>query len=239
MLCSEWALVKRLRRAISVSPLKCKTWTCPLCGPMRARQLAREAHLGQPTTFLTLTVNPAIGIDADDRAVSLSHAWRTLRKRIIRRYGIKALPFLAVFEKTKRGEPHLHILARMPYVPQAWLSDQMKELTGAPVVDIRSINDPRKAANYVTKYIAKDPHKFVGTKRYWQSRDYQLADPEADEDDGRPKPTFTVARMSVLSYVASAVLSGFLFDGPHQETYHLNYDWYRSQGSPRGPPGAR
>ncbi|MEE8540002.1 MAG: hypothetical protein V3S54_09300 [Woeseiaceae bacterium] len=156
----------------------------------------------------------------------------------MRRYNLKALPFLAVFEKTKRGEPHLHILLRTVYLDQAWLSDQMKELIGAPIVDIRSLTSAAKIANYVTKYIAKDPHKFIGTKRYWSSRDYLLPDPKEDGDATGPQPVFSVAKMSVMTYVAMAVMSGFLYGGPVDGVYDLNYNWERSHGSPRGPPGA-
>ena len=205
---------------------------------MRARQLSRQAFLGQPTTFLTLTVNPATGDDPDDRARALAHAWRLLRLRAMRRLGVKKMPFLAVFEKTKAGEPHLHILLRTKYIDQAWLSDQMRDMIEAPIVDIRSVRDADKLASYVAKYIAKDPHRFKGTKRYWSSQDYALPDPDEDEDPRGPIPTFTMSRMTVLSYVAMAISCGFLHQGPDHGAYHLNYDWYASIGQAHGPPGA-
>jgi len=234
MLCTEWTLVKHLRRTITVSPLKCKCWTCEICGPMRSRQLSRQAFLGQPTSFLTLTVNPARGEGPDDRAQELAHAWRLLRLRAMRALGLKSMPFLAVFEKTKAGEPHLHILLRTVYIDQGWLSDQMRELTDAPIVDIRAVKDKGMLAAYIAKYVAKDPHRFEGTKRYWSSQDYALPAQEDAQDVAGPPPTFTVSRMSVLSYVSMAISAGFLYEGADEGAYHLNYDWWRSRGKAHG-----
>ena len=204
---------------------------------MRSRQLARQAFLGQPTTFLTLTVNPARGTSPDHRARELARAWRLLRLRAMRRLGVKVMPFIAVFEKTKAGEPHLHILLRVAYLDQAWLSDQMKDMIDAPIVDIRSVRDKGKLSNYIAKYMAKDPHRFRGTKRYWTSQDYALPAQEDEQDAAGPSPTFTVSRMSVLSYVAMAVRCGFLHDGPFENAYHLNYDWWRAKGKACAPSG--
>lgn len=83
-----------------------------------------------------------------------------------------ALPFLAVFEATKLGEPHLHILCRADWVDQRWLSAIMKEQIGAPIVDVRRVRQGDRALLYVSKYIGKSPHRFSGTKRYWTSLDY-------------------------------------------------------------------
>ena len=205
---------------------------------MRSRQLSREAFLGQPTKFLTLTTNPERGKSPDERARELARAWRLLRLRAMRALGLKNLPFLAVFEKTKNGEPHLHILLRTGYIDQAWLSDQMKDLTGAPIVDIRSVKDKKKLSAYIAKYVAKDPHRFKGTKRYWSSQDYALPAEDDEQDAAGPTPTFTVSRMSILSYVAMAIRSGFLHEGPCEGAYHLNYDWARSKGKACDPIGA-
>lgn len=205
---------------------------------MRSRQLSRQAFLGQPTTFLTLTVNPATGDDPDDRARALARAWRLLRLRAMRALDLKSMPFLAVFEKTKAGEPHLHILLRTGYIDQEWISDQMKDLIGAPIVDIRSVKDKKKLAAYIAKYVAKDPHRFAGTKRYWSSQDYELPDPEAEQDGAGPCPTFSVSKMTVLSYVAMAIRAGFLFEGPDMGVYHLNYRWGGAQEHVCGPQGA-
>lgn len=133
---------------------------------------------GNPTTFLTLTVNPRRGQSPDDRARELSEALRVLVKRARRKFPKVPFEYFAVFEETKKGEPHLHILARAPFIPQRWLSDQMAELIEAPIVDIRRAGSARGAARYVAKYVAKGPRSFARNKRYWSSGGY---DPDRKE----------------------------------------------------------
>lgn len=84
--------------------------------------------------------------------------------------------YLCVLEATKGGWPHLHILWRGRYIPQAWLSEQMERHTQSPVCWIEKINNPETRAGYVAKYCGKEPHKFGTLKRYWQTKNYQHPD---------------------------------------------------------------
>jgi len=138
---------------------------------------------GQPTTFITLTVNPRHGQDRVERARELSNAWKIVVKRARRKFTKAPLEYLAVFEETKKGEPHLHILCRAPFIPQRWLSAAMDELIHAPVVDIRKVHGTREAARYVAKYVGKGPKAFAELKRYWQSKGYNL-NPDAIKPKG-------------------------------------------------------
>lgn len=129
---------------------------------------------GQPTTFITLTVNPATNETKDARAQALSNAWKIVVKRARRKWTKAPIEYLAVFEETKKGEPHLHILARAPFIPQQWLSEQMRELISAPIVDIRRVKKTQEAARYVAKYVGKGPKPFASLKRYWSSKGFDL-----------------------------------------------------------------
>lgn len=179
MFCRDWTVVKDDGPRRTVAPLKCKRWTCPECAPERQKALRAQARAGHPDKFLTLTVNPAHFDSPVERARQLVRAWRCLRLRAMRRFKLKRLPFLAVFEATKRGEPHLHILLRCRPIPQAWISDQMADLIGAPIVDIRKVKNAGMAAAYVTKYLTKAPHHFASLKRYWASQDWT---PRSEDD---------------------------------------------------------
>lgn len=174
MLCTCMSLKKTSRngKRISVEPLYCRSWQCEICRPRRKARCVREANAGEPTAFVTLTVNPHWYGDEHERARRLVEAWRALRKAICRRYNYKKISFYAVMEKTKRGEPHLHILWRLKWVDQKFISDVMKRLNGAPIVDIRRIWKPGGAAKYLAKYLGKDPQVFEGCKRYWKSQDW-------------------------------------------------------------------
>jgi hypothetical protein len=71
---------------------------------------------------------------------------------------------------------------RCPYIPQDWISEQMSEMLGSPIVWIEQIHATRQAIAYVTKYVTKAPAQWGNKKRYWQSRNWDPT-PEADKED--------------------------------------------------------
>jgi hypothetical protein len=91
------------------------------------------------------------------------------------------LHYMAFAEETEKGEPHLHILLRTAFIPQSWISQQMKELLQSPIVWIEKIKGVRAAIRYVTKYVTKAPAQFGKSKRYWMSKNYQINKVNADE----------------------------------------------------------
>lgn len=95
-----------------------------------------------------------------------------MRAEFIAKHGKGSLPFLCVLEETKAGWPHLHLVGRCKWLDQFWLSKRMGQLIGAPIVDVRRARSVDQVIHYVTKYIAKKPVRFIGTKRYWRSLDY-------------------------------------------------------------------
>lgn len=182
MLCSEWSLVKTYAEHAVAIPLRCRSWTCPLCQPLRQAQLRTLAMAGQPQRFVTLTCVSTFLDTPEQRAAALARAWRVILARWRRQFNGPKHEYLAVFEATKRGQPHLHILVRGPYISQKWLSLQTKELLNSPVCDIRIVKNERQAAHYITKYVGKAPHRFGTCKRYWHTRGWSLV-PEAPDDN--------------------------------------------------------
>lgn len=181
--CGGWSLCKHDMTGSRAITLWCRSWSCTDCMPHRLAALKRFARNGRPTTFLTLTVNPATGQSAEHRARELVEAMRIMLKRARRKFQKSEIEYLAVFEETKRGEPHLHMLMRAPFVPQKWISATMDELIAAPIVDIRRVTSARLAAQYVAKYVAKGPKAFGSLKRYWSTPKYDLSRVEADQRD--------------------------------------------------------
>lgn len=224
MLCCEWTLIKSFAGALTAQPLKCRRWSCDYCQPFRASDLKRDALAGRPNTFLTLTVNPNVGLSPDDRARSLVHAWRLLRLRLIRKYKLASLPFLAVFEATKAGEPHLHILLRSEWLSQKYMSEVMAELISAPIVDVRRIKSAAQIANYVGKYVGKDPHAFQGTKRYWSSRDYCVAQPDDGLAPDVAPPIFWIVRESIERWLSRAAKNCIVPVSIRGPCYTVSYD---------------
>jgi hypothetical protein len=87
---------------------------------------------------------------------------------------VKRLHYMAFPEETEAHEPHLHILLRTKYIPQRWISAQMKDLINSPIVWIEKVKGPKGAIAYVTKYVTTAPAQFGKSRRYWYSKFYQL-----------------------------------------------------------------
>jgi len=145
-----------------------------------------QAASGLPNRFITLTASRAAGATDEERRKALSHAWRVIVLRLRRANPTRAIEYFVVTEATKRGAPHLHILFSGPWITQATLSAWMRQLANSPICDIRRIKHQREVVRYVAKYITKKPVQFGDTKRYWQSRGYQLPDPEREAMDNAP-----------------------------------------------------
>jgi hypothetical protein len=173
-LCTDRTLVNEGPSEGTIATLKCKRWSCPNCLDYNRRQVVAKARDGNPTTFMTLTWNANRRETPDEAARVMKHAWVVLRRRIAKRYAVKNIPFIVVFERTKKGYPHMHILLRAPFIKQEWLSEQMADLIDAPIVDIRAIKDRKHAFWYITKYLGKDLAAFEGCKRWWRSHNYEI-----------------------------------------------------------------
>lgn len=165
-------VVKWTGSQVTAHPLRCKCWDCPKCLPYRKALLVKLAKAGKANKFITITVNPKRGNSPQHRAKMLSLAWRRVVRYCRTTLKMASVEYLAIFEKTENGEPHLHIMARMPYLPQRVLSTMMNKLIGAPVVDIRKANGTEKIAYYITKYVGKNPSSYSTVKRYQFTRNW-------------------------------------------------------------------
>jgi len=215
MFCAEWSIVKIQFQTATVLPLKCKCWTCDECRPGRTKRLVEEAKSGKPDVFITLTSKRRASLTADQAAVLLAHAWRHIRAEYLRAHGKHSLPFLAVFEETKRGWPHIHIVARCKWIDQRWLSKRMKALHDSPVVHVRRVTGVEKVAYYISKYISKNPHRFEGVKRYWRSLDYLFPVAAEEPDEWGEVPHWEVVRRHYTCIADDMARDGWLIKGPY------------------------
>lgn len=208
-LCREVLLVKHQPNKKTVRCLKCRSWGCELCLPDRIYQLKKLCRSGKPQTFLTLTYNAKRPGTPDEHARDLARAWRLLRKRIEKRYNLKRIPYLTVFEATAQGEPHLHIMLRIKYIPQSWISEQMADLIDSPIVDIKHIYNEKKAAWYIAKYISKGPKVFQGCKRYFRSQNYVVEDQKWQKEPLRWDEFYTRHTTTMERYIEEMISLGW------------------------------
>ena len=179
-----------------VQTVPCKSWHCQTCRPWRVSQLKELILSGHPSTLLTLTANPRVHRDPEAAALDLMRAWRSLRKYLRRHYPDQEIEYLGVWERTKKGWPHLHLAMRMPYVPQRLLSERMYRLATAPIVDIRSIHSQNQLVHYLAKALTKAPAKWKGLKRYFRSRHYQLEPISCPEHLDRAEKAWAILRLT-------------------------------------------
>lgn len=160
---------------------KCNSWKCEHCAPYRRASVIRQGANGDPNRFITLTSHRRPGYTPEQAARNLVQANRTFLRLVRKRYPNTPVECFYVFEATKAGWPHLHILMRGPFISQKWLSALMARLNGSPVVDIRRIDNVKRMGAYVAKYLGKDVHKFGTLKRYWQTKSYQTEEQKVFE----------------------------------------------------------
>ena len=173
--CAGWSLVNDSNPDRKAVVMFCKRWDCPTCQPRRRKILIARVFSGKPERWMTLTIDAKRPGTPEDHFRELRGAFNDLQKRIRRKYPTQRFEYVAVAEATKLGEPHLHIAFRGPWIDQKWLSAQMDDLIGSPIVDVRWLHGRKHTLSYICKYVGKKPHQFGTHKRYWFSRAYEPA----------------------------------------------------------------
>lgn len=172
--CCVKTVLQRRENSTAVAGVRCKRWECPDCGPRKRRAVARKAASGHPQRLITPTVNTQAFDTPEDAARALRRAWTTLMQEIRRRWPGVDHQYMCVFEVTKAGWPHLHVLYRGTYLPQKWLSEKMGLYIQSPIVDIRKVKGKKQAINYVSKYLSKGTVRLDPVYRYSSSRRWVL-----------------------------------------------------------------
>jgi len=178
--CGQWSLhgeAEEERKNHRYARLGCKRWSCPQCGPRKARRLrqaiTKQAVEKDLTRLVTLTLNPSV-CTSDESVAYIRGCWNKFRIYLKRRYKT-SISFISILELQKTGYAHLHILVDR-YIPQAWLSDAWQAVGGGRIVDIRQV-DLHRVAFYLSKYLTKDLEETKlkrGARRYTTSRDIVL-----------------------------------------------------------------
>lgn len=149
------------RSRFSLRSSTCHDRWCPACAKTRARVIQTNiAPLveGKQLRFITLTLKHNDD-GLSDRLDRLHFCFRLLRKLAIWKNAVAggaAFIEVKINKETRRWHPHIHILCVGDYIPAQKLRAAWLACTGdSHVVDIRIVKDPRKIANYVTKYVTK------------------------------------------------------------------------------------
>lgn len=165
--CGTWCATNTLEDGTHVAvPISCRSWDCVDCAKKNKRRLLRRLHYAKPNLFATLTTSERTATTPEEAFARANAALPILFKRWRRaRPGVR-LDYFLVWERTKRGWPHIHLLLVGAAVPKRWLSRQWLELTGCYIVDLQPLGSIAHAAGYLTKYLTKDPQVPAGFRRW-------------------------------------------------------------------------
>lgn len=156
---SSWFVRHRVTSEIRLASSRCNLRWCPLCIKTK-RYVMRQALIpwvkrAKKPKFVTLTLKHS-DAPLDHQIKSLYKFFGILRRRPFWKKRITAGVW---FFQIKRGKndglwhPHLHLICDGRYVPQKELSEAWDNVTGgSKIVDIRQVKDPKKAADYVSRY---------------------------------------------------------------------------------------
>lgn len=163
----------------------CNKYSCEVCGPRKRFQLVARIREAAPNRFITLTVGRER--TASEQQAIITKSLPKFAKRI--REAVHEFEYLRMIEECDDGYPHIHLLARSPYVHWQTILDEWRTLTGSQRIDVRKAHG--KSAGYIAKYINKARNKSLEwsrqrmsvTKNFWPKRDRTPREPEWHEYD--------------------------------------------------------
>lgn len=160
--------------------LPCRRWACGWCGPRKIRRLGIRCHAAEPNRFFTLTTWTKAHATPRNAFLTGSRKFPDLIKLIRKEFG--PIEYLRILEAHKNGFPHWHVLARGPYLPQAWLSQVWNNLHQSPIVDVRRPEQIKNTYAYVVKYLCKCKQIAWTERRIAFSRKFFKTEPPAPNE---------------------------------------------------------
>ena len=218
---------------VKVIPLFCHRWTCPRCRKQKSAFWREIACAGEPDKFLTFTIRENKNIPAKLQAINMKKAWSKLVQKI--RYTFGEFEYLMVWELQENGSPHMHLLVRCGFIPQAWLANEWCKMTGAFKVDIRKIKNKNNIARYITKYIGKDigrvSEELHGLRIVQRSKRWDLRSDE--EKEQKPGTDLTGISAFAFCFTTPKKVYDYLVE---KKGYRLDADSSKTCWTLRGPP---
>lgn len=146
---------------VKLASSKCGLRWCPLCSQVRRftiqRSVAEWLKTLEKPKFLTLTLKHS-NASLQSQIDNLYKSFQKLRRGKLWKKHVKGGIWFFQIKKSKTDglwHPHLHVLIKADYLPQAELSAAWASVThGSKIVDIRLVKDQKKAADYVARYAA-------------------------------------------------------------------------------------
>jgi len=137
-----------------VFPTRCKSWDCPVCRPIKAKEYRNRISLlfdGRQLYFYTLTYRHFIS--ADLAWATYNDAWNRLRTNLTRQFG--KYEFVRVLESHKESPyPHLHVITDCYFPPVKFGPAAVRAGFGYQMRSSKIDRDD--AYSYLLKYLTKE-----------------------------------------------------------------------------------
>lgn len=138
----------------AVWPMHCGRWDCKPCADFKRRVWTAKIISGHPERWFTLTMQNDDDHPLAHQAQVAIAAWPKLVRLIRKKYG--KFEYARCTQVGKNGGFHFHVPYTGEYIPQQWLSQAWRSLTGSYIVEISWMASNAKIASYVARYVARD-----------------------------------------------------------------------------------
>jgi len=146
-----------------ITPRKCKSYSCPICGKKKVMDLMDRLKTVdlKHYRFFTLTLKNKYNLDDTEKNLKrISDCFNELNKKLRKKKQYKGLEYFRVTEVGHDGMVHLHGIWNK-YIPSAELSEMWQSITkDSFIVKVERIKNKKDAMNYLYKYLSKDVAKF-------------------------------------------------------------------------------
>lgn len=156
---NAWFVRHKVTGHVRITSSRCGLRWCPLC--IKTKRFVMQESLkpwvrrANRPKFITLTLKHTEA-PLSHQIDSLYKFFKSLRRRPYWKRRITGgVWFFQVKKSNNDGlwHPHLHVICEGRYLPREELSDMWFNIThGSSVVDIRAVNDHKKAVEYTARY---------------------------------------------------------------------------------------
>lgn len=179
---------------VIVTPLRCGSWVCPHCGPLKRDELVKRLKSAHANRFLTLTCAHPEGTTPFQAEAAIRAGW-TAFIAALRMFAPK-LEYFRTMEWQENGWPHLHVLLRCHFIPKKTIADAWHLHCWPGFINIKKIVNDAGIPYELTKYIAKaylvaqrlDKHQrlFSSSQKFFPPK------PEQSLEDYDPEATWYI-----------------------------------------------
>lgn len=146
-------------KLIKITPAKCKSYSCPICGKKKVLDLVDRLKTVdlKKYRFFTLTLkNKKNLVDTEQNLQRVSKCFNKLNLALRKKPQYKGLEYFRVTEIGRDGMVHVHGIVNK-YIPSGELSTMWLKITkDSYITKIERIKNKRDAVNYLYKYLTKD-----------------------------------------------------------------------------------